>query len=72
MKRCSTIISHQGNTIKTTMRYFTHTEITVINERQAIIRVGKNGEKLELLHMAGGNAKRYSFIGKEFDGSSKN
>jgi hypothetical protein len=54
------------------MRYFTHTEITVINERQAIIRVGKNGEKLELLHMAGGNAKRYSFIGKEFDGSSKN
>ena len=53
------------------MRYhFTPIGIAIIKKNQKIT-VGEDVEELEPLCIAGGNEKRYSCYGKQYDGSSK-
>ena len=66
------ITSHQDNA---NPNHFTPIRMAIIKKKkkneQKITSVGKDAEKLETLHIPGGNAKWYSHCGKLCGNSSK-
>lgn len=62
-------IKNRGVALKT---YFVHSlEWLLLKKKRKTISIGKDVETLELLQMAGGNAKWCSGCGKQYAGSSK-
>ena len=66
------ITNHQGNAIKTTMRFHLIPFRMVIIERQEITSVGKDMEKREPLGSIDGNVYWCSHYEKQYRGSSEN
>lgn len=59
MQRYSTSLPIREIQVKTTVRYHSILTRMAVPRKQIIKRVGKNVEKLEHSHTAGGNVKQY-------------
>ena len=68
------ITNHQGNAVKTTMRYLitSHLLERLLSKRQEITSVAKDVEKRKCSCTVGGNENWCSHYGKQCRGSSKN
>ena len=58
--------------MKTTMRYHLRPVRMALIKKPKATSLGKDVEKLELLHAAGGSKKWCTHCGKQYGGSSKN
>lgn len=71
MRRCSAKLVIREIQVKTTVRYhFALTRMAIIR-RTTMTSIGKDVVQLELLCIAVGTEKWYSYYGKQFGGFSK-
>lgn len=67
MKICPTSLIIRGMQIKTKVYYRSTGMAKVKNRKTNHTSVGEGDERLELIYIAGRNAKWYRYFGKQFD-----